>query len=71
MPVAQSAEFKKAIADSRKLKAKPTNDELLQVCTSTADRDSIEIDEDSFTVSSSKEVKIHHLSRPPLQACSR
>jgi len=31
MPVAQSAEFKKAVEDSRKLKAKPTNDELLQM----------------------------------------
>ncbi|GAB7345099.1 hypothetical protein MBLNU457_3499t1 [Dothideomycetes sp. NU457] len=31
MPAAQSAEFKKAVADSRKLKAKPTNDELLQL----------------------------------------
>jgi len=31
MPAAQSAEFKKAVEDSRKLKAKPTNDELLQV----------------------------------------
>lgn len=31
MPAAQSAEFKKAAEDSRKLKAKPTDDELLQV----------------------------------------
>jgi acyl-CoA-binding protein len=29
--VAQTAEFKKAIEDSRKLKAKPSDDELLQV----------------------------------------
>lgn len=32
MAVAQSAEFKKAVEDSRKLKAKPSDDELLQVC---------------------------------------
>ncbi len=31
MPAQQSAEFKKAVEDSRKLKAKPTDDELLQV----------------------------------------
>ncbi|GAM90249.1 hypothetical protein ANO11243_082910 [Dothideomycetidae sp. 11243] len=30
MPAAQSPEFKKAVEDSRKLKAKPTNDELLE-----------------------------------------
>ena len=30
--VAQTAAFKKAVEDSRKLKAKPTDDELLQVC---------------------------------------
>jgi hypothetical protein len=29
--VAQTADFKKAIEDSRKLKAKPSDDELLQV----------------------------------------
>ena len=29
----QSAEFQKAVDDSRKLKAKPTNDELLEVGT--------------------------------------
>jgi len=29
--VAQTAEFKKAVEDSRKLKAKPSDDELLQV----------------------------------------
>lgn len=34
MAVAQSAEFKKAVEDSRKLKAKPSDDELLQVCPS-------------------------------------
>ncbi|KAK5167059.1 acyl-CoA-binding protein (ACBP)/diazepam binding inhibitor (DBI)/endozepine (EP) [Saxophila tyrrhenica] len=31
MPTAQSAEFKKAVEDSRKLKAKPGDDELLQL----------------------------------------
>lgn len=31
MPAAQSPEFKKAVEDSRKLKAKPTNDELLEL----------------------------------------
>ncbi len=31
MPTTQSAEFKKAIEDSRKLQAKPSDDELLQV----------------------------------------
>jgi len=31
MPVDQSEEFKQAVIDSRKLKAKPTNDELLYV----------------------------------------
>lgn len=31
--VAQSADFKKAVEDSRKLKAKPNNDELLEVLT--------------------------------------
>ncbi|GAB7351170.1 hypothetical protein MBLNU459_g1620t1 [Dothideomycetes sp. NU459] len=31
MAVAQTAEFKKAVEDSRKLKAKPTDDELLQL----------------------------------------
>jgi diazepam-binding inhibitor (GABA receptor modulating acyl-CoA-binding protein) len=31
MPAQQSAEFKKAAEDSRKLKAKPTDDDLLQV----------------------------------------
>lgn len=31
MPTAQSAEFKKAVEESRKLKAKPGDDELLQV----------------------------------------
>lgn len=31
MPTAQSADFKKAVEESRKLKAKPTDDELLQV----------------------------------------
>ncbi len=30
-PATQSAEFKKAIEDSRKLKAKPSNDQLLEV----------------------------------------
>jgi acyl-CoA-binding protein len=30
--VAQSAEFKKAIEDSRSLSQTPTNDELLEVC---------------------------------------
>jgi acyl-CoA-binding protein len=29
--VAQTADFKKAVEDSRKLKAKPSDDELLQV----------------------------------------
>ena len=29
--VAQTAAFKKAVEDSRKLKAKPNNDELLEV----------------------------------------
>ena len=29
--VAQTAEFKKAVEESRKLKAKPSDDELLQV----------------------------------------
>jgi len=38
MPTAQSAEFKKAAEDSRKLKAKPTDDELLQVCQHTQSR---------------------------------
>lgn len=32
MPAEQSAEFKAAVEQSRKLKAKPTNDELLEVC---------------------------------------
>jgi len=73
MPVAQSAEFKKAIADSRKLKAKPTNDELLQVCHPTTSIQTPDegTDKDSSTVSSSREAKTHHSSRPPLQACSR
>lgn len=31
MVAPQSPEFKKAVADSRKLKAKPSDDELLQV----------------------------------------
>ncbi|GAB7363692.1 hypothetical protein MBLNU230_g4260t1 [Neophaeotheca triangularis] len=31
MPAQQSTEFKKAVEDSRKLKAKPNNDELLQL----------------------------------------
>ena len=31
--VAQTAAFKKAVEDSRKLKAKPNNDELLEVPT--------------------------------------
>ena len=31
MPAAQTAAFKKAVQDSRKLKAKPSDDELLQV----------------------------------------
>jgi diazepam-binding inhibitor (GABA receptor modulating acyl-CoA-binding protein) len=31
MPAQQSAEFKKAAEESRNLKAKPTDDELLQV----------------------------------------
>jgi hypothetical protein len=31
MPAQQSAEFKKAAEESRKLKAKPTDDDLLQV----------------------------------------
>jgi acyl-CoA-binding protein len=31
MPAQQTAEFKKAVEDSRKLKAKPSDDELLQV----------------------------------------
>lgn len=31
MPAQQSAEFKKAVEDSRKLKAKPSDDELLKV----------------------------------------
>ncbi|KAK4986108.1 acyl-CoA-binding protein (ACBP)/diazepam binding inhibitor (DBI)/endozepine (EP) [Elasticomyces elasticus] len=31
MPAAQSAAFKKAVGDSRKLSAKPTDDELLQL----------------------------------------
>lgn len=34
--VAQSPAFKTAITDSRKLKAKPNNDELLEVCRSTS-----------------------------------
>ena len=34
--VAQTAEFKKAVEDSRKLKAKPSDDELLQVNDKTA-----------------------------------
>jgi hypothetical protein len=33
MPAAQSPEFKKAVEESRKLKAKPTDNELLEVCT--------------------------------------
>lgn len=32
MPVGQTAAFKKATEESRKLKAKPTDDELLKVC---------------------------------------
>ncbi|KAF2149969.1 acyl-CoA-binding protein [Myriangium duriaei CBS 260.36] len=31
MPAAQSPEFKKAVEDSRKLKAKPTDNELLEL----------------------------------------
>ncbi|KAF2484896.1 acyl-CoA-binding protein [Neohortaea acidophila] len=31
MPAQQSAEFKKAVEESRKLKAKPSDDELLQL----------------------------------------
>jgi len=31
MPATQTAAFKKAVEDSRKLKAKPSDDELLQV----------------------------------------
>lgn len=31
MPAQQSAEFKKAVGDSRKLKAKPTDSELLEL----------------------------------------
>ena len=31
MPATQTAEFKKAVGDSRKLKAKPTDTELLEV----------------------------------------
>ncbi|KAI5366526.1 Putative acyl-CoA-binding protein, ACBP [Septoria linicola] len=30
-PATQSAEFKKAVEDSRKLKAKPSNDQLLEL----------------------------------------
>ena len=37
MPTAQTAEFKKAVEDSRKLKAKPSDDELLQVRWEIAD----------------------------------
>lgn len=33
--VAQSAEFKKAVEDSRKLKAKPSDNELLEVYTTS------------------------------------
>lgn len=32
MPATQSPEFEKAVEESRKLKSKPNNDELLQVC---------------------------------------
>jgi hypothetical protein len=35
--VAQSAEFKKAIEDSRSMSQKPTNDELLEVCDHSLD----------------------------------
>ena len=31
MPAEQSAEFKKAVEDSRKLKSKPTDNEMLDV----------------------------------------
>ena len=31
-PAAKSAAFEKAVEDSRKLKTKPTSDELLEVC---------------------------------------
>ena len=31
MPTAQTAQFKKAVEESRKLKAKPTDNELLEV----------------------------------------
>lgn len=31
MPAQQTAEFKKAVEDSRKLKAKPSDNELLEV----------------------------------------
>lgn len=34
--VAQTAAFKKAVEDSRKLKAKPNNDELLEVPSSSS-----------------------------------
>ena len=41
MPAKQSAEFKKAIEESRKLKQKPTDDELLKVRISLGNRNSL------------------------------
>jgi diazepam-binding inhibitor (GABA receptor modulating acyl-CoA-binding protein) len=42
--VAQTAEFKKAVEDSRKLKAKPSDDELLQVRQQWLQASEIEMD---------------------------
>ena len=77
MPAAQTAAFKKAVGDSRKLTAKPTDDELLQVYTPTTNCMShimstqrTNYENRSSMASTSKEPKTLPLSRPPLPACS-
>ena len=77
MPTQQTAEFKKAVEDSRKLKEKPGDDELLQVCFIT---DKIRLpnichvsDRESFAscmVCSNKARKIRQSRSLKLQACS-
>ena len=75
--VAQTPAFKKAVEESRKLKAKPTDDELLQVSATLtqpfSDRHKPLTSNpagNSSTASSSKARKTRPSSRPRTQACS-
>lgn len=73
MPAQQSDEFKKAVEESRKLKAKPTDSELLEVKGSlnrAIKYSVLNVDLHSCMACSNKGPKIRHSRSRRYQACS-